>query len=228
MYLFKNSRFAFVWTVTTIALIVLLVYNTLVYFQLGVRAEFLTEKGPLVKNRLWLTAFYFHVFSSCVVLLTGAILFFSSLLKYRRMHLVLGYIYINIVLWIAAPTGLILSPVAKGGWPGALGFAVTGLAWWYTTWAGYRAIRQRRVNDHIAWMVRSWCLSLSAVTFRVLHIAFFAVGFAPLTNYVMAIWFSLILNAWFAEVFIARNIPHSTKRQATKEIEVDSQLVSSF
>ena len=172
MYLFKNSRFAFVWTVTTIALIVLLVYNTLVYFQLGVRAEFLTEKGPLVKNRLWLTAFYFHVFSSCVVLLTGAILFFSSLLKYRRMHLVLGYIYINIVLWIAAPTGLILSPVAKGGWPGALGFAVTGLAWWYTTWAGYRAIRQRRVNDHIAWMVRSWCLSLSAVTFRVLHIAF--------------------------------------------------------
>lgn len=209
MYLFRNSQFAFVWTVTTIALSALLLHNTLVYFQSEFVPGFLVEKGEIAKNRIWSAAFYFHVTSSCVVMVAGTFLFFSQLLKYRRLHLILGYIYINGVLWIAAPTGLIMSPFAKGGLPGAVGFAATGILWWYVTWKGYQAIRQKRVNDHIMWMVRSWCLSLSAVMFRVLHVGLAIPGFAPLTNYVMSIWLSLIVNVWFAEFFIARNFTRS-------------------
>jgi len=224
MYLFKNLRFPYAWTVTTISLTVLLLYNSLVYFQSSIVPGFLLEKGYIANNRIWATAFYFHVASACLIMVPGTLLFFTSLLKYRRLHFLLGYLYMNGVLWVAAPTGLVLAPFSKGGWPAALGFGVTGVAWWWATWAGYRAIRQGRVTDHIHWMVRSWCLALSAVTFRVMHIGFAIVGLQPLTNYVLSIWFSLVVNAWFAEWFISRS---DRFRPSLTEASPNSTIVSS-
>ncbi len=205
MYLFKNIKFAFLWTLLTFMLALLLINNTLLYFYPNVQVMFLLEKGALADWTLWRGAFYFHIVSSCMVLLVGFPLFFPTLLKYRKLHRWLGYIYFNGVLWFAAPSGLILAPFAKGGLMGATGFLLTGIFWWFCTWRGYTAIRDRQVNKHIQWMVRSWCLSLSAVSFRILHVAFDLIQMDPIGNYVLSIWLSLLINALLAELFIARN-----------------------
>lgn len=205
MYLFRNLKLAPVWTILTVGLGLLLVFNTRIYFQSGLQAAFLIEKGATAGLRIWQGAFYLHIVSSCVVLLSGFGLFFQWVLRNRWLHASLGYVYVNSVLWMAAPSGLILAPWSKGGWPAALGFALTGIIWWYATWRGYRCIRQGDIRNHIQWMVRSWCLALSAVSFRIIHIALFYAGIHPLTNYVLSIWLSLFANALFAEWFIYRN-----------------------
>jgi hypothetical protein len=222
MYLFKNSRFAVVWTIVTIGLGGLLIYNSSDYFQTEFVPAFLIEKAEIAQGRIWSAAFYFHIVSSCIVLAIGAALFFTSLLRYRRIHVVFGYTYVNLVLWVAAPTGLIMSPYSKGGFWAAVGFAVTGLAWWWSTWQGYQAIRVKRMNKHIAWMVRSWCLSLSAISFRVIHIGIAFMGVDPTLNYVWSIWLSLGINLLFAEWFVARNF-QTGKRDSFEGIQTTAK-----
>ena len=77
------------------------------------------------------------------------------LIQTRRFHSFIGYIYLNTVLWIAAPTGLLISSASKGGFWAATGFLITGIYWWISTWLGYQTIqsadrkRPRCVDDPI-------------------------------------------------------------------------------
>ena len=113
-------------------------------------------------------------------------LMFARLLKHRRVHQSLGYLYLNSVLWLAAPTALVMAPFAKGGLPGALGFTLLGVLGWWTTWSGYASIRNNDLTGHIRGMVRSYCLALSAIFFRVFQLALYYLGFADQTNYVLS------------------------------------------
>ncbi|MGI9518734.1 MAG: DUF2306 domain-containing protein [Pirellulaceae bacterium] len=206
MYLFRKWPLVAFWSLVTVLLCVLIVWNTRLYFLPGVTAGFLMEKGDIANLPIWRAAFYFHIFGACVCLVCGCVLFFPRLIRYRRLHKVLGYIYFNSVLWIAAPAGLILAPFAKHGWLSAFGFLVTGVAWWLTTWAGYRAIRIRDIQTHIRWMVRSWCIALSAVFFRLFQAALYFAGMDDASNYIVSVWASLAASIALAEICIGLNM----------------------
>ncbi|HEX5103322.1 MAG TPA: DUF2306 domain-containing protein [Pirellulaceae bacterium] len=111
----------------------------------------------------------------------------------------------NAVLWMAAPAGLALALVAKGGLWGTAGFALAGAFWWQTTWSGYLAIRRGDVAGHIRAMVRSYCWALSAPAFRVIQAALFLAGFADGINYVLSLWLSIAASVWLAESFLFRD-----------------------
>lgn len=203
MYLFSRARFPIIWTVVTIWFSALILVNTTVYLRRFPEPVFLIEKGGLADWPLWRTAFQFHVFGACICLATGPLLMIPRLLRVPRLHAIMGYAYFNVVLWIAAPAGLLLAPFAKGGFPSALGFLVTGLAWWLCTWLGYRAIRQRDIASHIRWVVRSYALALSAVAFRIIQYALDVVGLHHSTTYILSVWLSLAVSVWISESCIA-------------------------
>jgi len=103
------------------------------------------------------------------------------------------------VLCSAAPAGLYLAFFAKGGLLGKTGFVVAGVAWFATTWLGLRAIRQRRMAAHVTWMARSYAISWSAISFRLIQLALYALGVGANTNYVASLWLSLGLSALLGE-----------------------------
>ena len=119
--------------------------------------------------------------------------------------------YLNSVLWISVPTGLLISINAKGGWPSTLGFALTGVLWWWATWAGYRAIVRNQLVTHICWMVRSYALALSAVAFRVVQQLMALGPLSDVTNYVISIWVSLLISLWISETCIKRHFANPAK-----------------
>ncbi|HQV07220.1 MAG TPA: DUF2306 domain-containing protein, partial [Chitinophagaceae bacterium] len=65
-------------------------------------------------------------------------------------------------------------------------------------------IHKRNVIAHKVWMIRSYAMAMTAVTFRVYHIAFFMFGWNHLENYELSLWISVIGNMLFAEWVIFR------------------------
>ena len=202
MFLFSKSKLKVVWVAASLYVSAMIVIQSTAYFSAGPTPLFILEKGSIGEHPLWLTAFRFHVFSSCVCLITGPLLMIPRLIKYHRLHMILGYTYINTVLWIAAPTGLLISMVAKGGVVSAAGFLVTGIAWLISTWLGYTTIVKHELQSHICWMVRSYSIALSAVWFRLIQQAM-SFRFDNQTSYVSAVWLSLLVSIWFSESCIA-------------------------
>lgn len=191
------------WTLATVVASAAILWNTSIYFDGGPRPRFLLEKGLWPDQAWWLATFHFHIVGACVALAAGTPLMFEAWTrKHPHGHRWLGYVYINVVLWMAAPSGLVLALTAKGGAWGTAGFAVAGALWWQTTWAGYRAIRRRDLPAHIRCMVRSFALALSAPAFRVIQAGLFWVGMADETNYIVSLWLSLAVSAILSESYL--------------------------
>ena len=81
---------------------------------------------------------------------------------------------------------------------------MAGIAWWQTTWSGYRAIRQGDVPAHIRSMVRSFCWALSAPAFRAIQVALYLGSVADGPNYVVSLWLSIAASVVLAESFVSR------------------------
>jgi hypothetical protein len=207
MILFSKWRGAAWWSALTIAACALVLVSNTVYLGGGPTPRFLLEKGDLAQQPWWLAAFYFHVIGASICLAAGTPLMFPAWTRrHPAWHRRLGYVYLNAVLWMAAPSGLVLAMVAKGGLLGAAGFTLAGLAWWYTTWAGYRAVRRGDLAAHVRCMVRSYSWALSAPAFRAIQVVLFLCGVADGPNYVLSLWLSIAASVWLAESFLAH--PH--------------------
>jgi hypothetical protein len=205
MILFAKLRGARWWTALAAVLCVLTLASNLVYLDLASTPRFLLEKGAWADLPWWLAMFYFHVAGASICLAAGWPLMFPAwTARHPAWHRGLGYLYLNAVLWMAAPAGLVLAMTAKGGLFGAAGFAVAGLAWWQSTWSGYRAIRRGDVPAHVRWMVRSYCWALSAPAFRAIQTALYFAGLEDGTNYVLSLWLSLAASVLLAESTVSR------------------------
>lgn len=204
MLIFARRRWAKVWTAATIAACALLLFNNTIYLESGTPRFFL-EKGAWAKAPWWLAAFYFHVAGASVCLGAGIPLMFPAwTMRHPRWHRWLGYLYLNAVLWIAAPTGLALAAVAKGGLWSTIGFALSAVLWQQSTWAGYWSLVQGDVAAHIRWMIRSYAWALSAPAFRLIQIALYFTGLDDETNYLLSLWLSMAASVWLAESYLYR------------------------
>jgi len=212
MLLYSGLRGAMWWTaLTVVACGVILLSNT-IYFDGGAPPRFLLEKGDWTRNPWWLAAFYFHVVGASICLAAGTPLMFPEWTRsHPAWHRRLGYVYLNAVLWMAAPSGLALALVAKGGLWGTTGFALAGVLWWQTTWSGYRAIRRGDISAHVRAMVRSYSWALSAPAFRAIQAVLFLLGLEDAPNYIVSLWLSIAASVWLAESFLYRSRRISTE-----------------
>jgi uncharacterized membrane protein len=107
-----------------------------------------------------------HVLFGSVALLSGPLQFSS---RFRQLHLkfhrVLGRVYVVSVL-LSAPTGVILS-AGRPGFPGTLMQAV---AWVVCTGAAFVTARNRQIVQHRQWMARSYAVTFTFVSSRVLNL----------------------------------------------------------
>lgn len=108
-----------------------------------------------------------HVAGSVTALAIGSLQFLPALRRgARRPHRWTGRVYVLGCL-VGGVAGLILATGSSAGPIASAGFGLLALAWLSTTLLGWRAAVQGRLVEHRRWMIRSWALTLAAVTLRI-------------------------------------------------------------
>lgn len=197
--------FQMLFWIPIVAFSLLLIYNTLPYLSFSKDFSFIEERSFLFQSNFYNACFYIHISAGALCIGSALIQFSRYILKKSKaIHRFFGKIYVFVVLFLAAPTGLYMSFFAKGSfWERAL-FMFMAIWWFITTLNGLTTIHKRNVIAHKVWMIRSYAMAMTAVTFRVYHIAFFMFGWNHLENYELSLWISVIGNMLFAEWVIFR------------------------
>jgi hypothetical protein len=165
---------------------------------------FLQLKQDYLHITEWRFAFYMHVFSSILVLLAGFTQFSQSFRKnYKNIHKKLGYLYVINILMITGPSSLLMGFYANGGLSSRIGFVLLAVLWLgFTAIAFYKAIK-KDFAAHRIFMVRSFALTLSAITLRIWKVIFAATtDIPPMDRYRIIAWLGWGLNLLIAEYII--------------------------
>jgi len=203
------------WTPVAV-LSLLLVYNTLPYFSFSKDFSFIEERDLLFQNNLYRSCFYIHIFAGAICITTALIQFSRYILKKSKaIHRWSGKLYVFVVLFLGAPTGLYMSFFAKGSTWERLLFMFMAVTWFMTTLYGLSTILKKNVLAHSIWMMRSYAMAMTAVTFRIYHIAFYLMDWGHLENYELSLWISVFGNMLFAEWLIYRKSKRYLRSFAT-------------
>ena len=107
-----------------------------------------------------------HTLCGVIALLFGPVQFSSRLRqRYLKLHRVLGRIYV-ISVFIGAFTGISLA----AGRPGLPGTSMQAAAWVVCTTAALITARNRQIVQHRQWMARSYAVTFTFVSSRVLNL----------------------------------------------------------
>ncbi len=187
---------------------ILMVRITLPYLSLETDIGFLRIKQWVIDNDVWRFAFFTHVFTSVFVVLAGFTQFYNPFQKkFNSIHRQFGKVYVIIVVLISGPAGFIMSLYANGGWTSQLGFAILSILWIYFTARAYVAIRQKDFQLHGKFMIRSYALTLSALTLRAWKFVIVMIMQPhPMDAYQVVAWLGWIPNLIIAEWLIRRNM----------------------
>ena len=190
----------------------LLIYNTIPYFSFEKDFRFISERSFLFESRFYNLSFYVHIAAGALCIGAALIQFSRYILqKSKAIHRISGKLYVFVVLFLGAPTGLFMSFFAKGSfWERSL-FMFMACWWFITTLYGLSTIRKKNIIAHKIWMMRSYAMAMTAVTFRVYHLLFFMLGWGHLQNYEISLWISVIGNMLFVEWIVWKQSRHYLK-----------------
>ena len=168
--------------------------------------DFLQTKQHIIHLLHYRLAFYIHIFPALLVLAAGLTQFSGTILRRTPgLHRWVGRAYVWSILFFCGPAGLLMAWYANGGPLAQSSFLVLSGLWWWMTWKAYRAIRAGDIRAHGAWMIRSYALTLSAITLRLMQfgLANYAI-LDPETSYRLVAWPSWVLNWLVAEWLLRR------------------------
>jgi uncharacterized membrane protein len=181
----------------------LLSHNAILYFTHGGEYGILPEKAAARKDLLWNIAFYTHLPTGIVCLLTPVALFTRRIFKRGlAFHRIVGKLYVWTTLLIVCPTGMYLALYAKGGLITQTGFMLQGILLATFTYLAYKAILRGDKTRHFHYVIRSYAVASVVLTFRILHILFFLWSVPYHDNYAISQWLGLSGNLLFAEIII--------------------------
>ena len=175
-----------------------------IYIPVQTDVGFLQLKQAYIHITEWRIAFFVHVYSSMFALLAGFTQFSKLLLRRKpKLHRAFGYMYVIDVLMVTGPAGLLMSFYANGGISSRIAFVTLSVLWiGCTAIALYKAIR-KDFKSHRIFMIRSFALTLSAVTLRIWKVllANFT-DMPPMDRYRIIAWLGWTLNLMLAELMI--------------------------
>jgi hypothetical protein len=173
------------------------------YTAIEKNIDFLLTKQKVYQIPYWRYSFYAHVFTSILVLPAGFTQFNKAFYK-KGLHRRLGMIYVVTVLLISAPTGLLMGIHANGGLASKTSFVFLSLLWFLTTLMAFLDVKNKKYESHGEWMLYSYALALSAITFRLYAFGFdlFDVKVRPQEVYVTLTWLSWVPNLVIAQIMI--------------------------
>jgi uncharacterized membrane protein len=107
-----------------------------------------------------------HTLAGIFALLIGPVNFSSRIRqRHLQLHRVLGLIYV-VSVFIGSFTGIALA----AGRPGLPGTSMQAAAWMVCTTAAFVAARNRQIAVHRQWMARSYAVTFTFVSSRVLNL----------------------------------------------------------
>jgi len=158
-------------------------------------------RPPLVRNLFldWPGATFGHFIGGAIALVTGAFQVNSRLrVRFLAWHRWTGRLYLLAVA-MAGVAGFILAldsfagPIAQGG------FALLALVWLAASARAYVLVRRGDVPGHRKWMIRSYALTLAAVTLRIYLPASQVAGIHFMVAYPAIAWLCWVPNLAVAE-----------------------------
>ncbi|MEO7309426.1 MAG: DUF2306 domain-containing protein [Chitinophagaceae bacterium] len=165
--------------------------------------DFLLSKQNVYHVSSWRISFYTHVFTSILVLVAGFTQFSKTILRnYTRIHRITGWVYFVVVLGISGPAAFIMALKANGGLPARASFTTLAIMWYACTLMALIRVKQHRFQSHADWMIRSYALTLSAITLRIYAYMFDAlhINVQPRDVYITIAWLSWVPNLLVAEM----------------------------
>ena len=143
-----------------------------------------------------------HLAGGLVAIVIGAFQVNSRLRsRFLPTHRWLGRIYVAAVV-VGGTAGLVLALESFGGLVTHFGFALMAICWLGTTLNAYRHIRRGDTVNHRAWMLRSYSLTLAAVTLRIYLPLSQAAGIEFEDAYQVISWLCWVPNLLVVEWFI--------------------------
>ena len=172
--------------------------------------RYLAGIGPLAPNvvaNLFARPFLaLHVAGAATALLVGAVQFLPRLrARLPHFHRWTGRVYAVGCIGGGA-AGLVLAWGATAGPVATAGFGGLAVLWIVCTVQGWRMALERRFAEHRAWMIRSWALTLAAVTLR-LYLPLAMLTPVPFLDAYRAISFlAWVPNLVVAELYLRRKV----------------------
>jgi uncharacterized membrane protein len=191
----------------------LMLQITLQYVPIKTDVAFLRIKQsytPLLHYRI---LFFTHVFSAIFALIAGFSQFSKWFLKkYPAWHRKLGWLYVSVIILLAAPSGFGIGLYANGGLSSRLAFCLLAVLWiLFTVIAVYYAIK-KQFAKHKQWMWRSFTLTLSAITLRAWKFILVALFHPkPMDVYQLVAWLGWVLNLVLVECWILYTFKYAKK-----------------
>lgn len=144
-----------------------------------------------------------HIFASIFALALGP-LQFSARLRARRplAHRLMGRFYLGLGVLVGGTSGLYMAQFAFGGIASRVGFSLLALAWLYSGYRAYAAIRRGEVAAHREWMVRNFALAFAAVMLRIYLPVSMAGGIPFETAYPAIAWLCWVPNLVAVEAWL--------------------------
>lgn len=160
---------------------------------------------PIVANAFAKPFLIVHVAAGVTALLVGPLQFVARIRALRpAFHRAAGRIYVAACA-IGAPAGLMLALGTTAGPVASVGFAIPALLWPAFTWLGWRAAVEGRFGDHREWMLRSYALTSTAITLRLMLPASAFLGLEFVGAYRVISWLAWSTNLALFEIHIRRS-----------------------
>lgn len=119
-----------------------------------------------LRNPLGVPWLFIHVAGAVTALVLGSFQFLPALRRgLSPPHRWIGRLYVVGCL-VGGAAGLILALGSSAGPIASAGFGSLAVIWIVATLLGWHAVLQSRFAKHRRWMIRSWALTLAAVTLR--------------------------------------------------------------
>jgi hypothetical protein len=163
-----------------------------------------TKPDETLDKQHFMIAFYLHITSSLWVMGLGVLQFVPFVMRrFVRFHRISGFVYLVSVLVLAAPSGLVLAAYANGGLTTRVGFSLQCVVWWVVTLLAWVAIAKRQYVQHSEMMLRSYAVTLAAMSLRTQsYFMVYVLYTRPIETYQTVTWLSWVGNLLLIETFI--------------------------
>ena len=186
----------------------LLVKISLQYIPYNTDVAFLKIKQDVINVPFYKLAFFTHVYTAVFVLPAGLTQFSVYIRRnLPTLHKYTGWIYAITVILLAGPSGFYMGVYANGGLISQISFCLLAILWiLFTSYAIVKAV-QGDYKSHRAFLIRSFALTLSAITLRAWkYLLVFMFHPRPMDVYQIVAWLGWIPNLIIAEMIIMKFI----------------------
>lgn len=191
--------------------IYLLALITLQYVPINYEVGFLNLKTEEIKLPYYKLAFFSHVYSSIFIIALG-LTQFSKTIRHRFsfVHRLNGKLYIFLTVFIASPSGLVMAYHANGGIVAQISFIILSILWFVFTLKAFLSIKQGNYQKHRRFMIRSYALTLSAISLRLFKYGIVSIfEWPPMDTYRIVSVIGWTVNLGIAELLL-RKKTHNT------------------